>query len=240
MVPAPRHSDKPLTARRTAVGAGSGRKLRQIHERLAGAYGPQHWWPAKTATEVVVGAILTQNTAWGNVERAIARLREARCLTFTALRDIGEAELAELIRSSGTYRVKARRLKAFVEALWRDHGGSLAGMLAGEVEEARRRLLAVKGVGAETADAILLYAGERASFVVDAYTMRILRRHFVIDGGADYESTRALFHRGLPEDAKLFNEYHALLVQVGKRHCRKRAACAGCPLEGLPHEAELA
>jgi endonuclease III related protein len=220
-------------------GAVTGQQLEQIFELLAGAYGPQRWWPARTSTEVVVGAILTQNTAWTNVQRAIIQLRKARCLTFAALRDIAEDDLAELIRPSGTFRVKAKRLKAFVDVLWRDHGGSLKRMLAGDVDEARHRLLAIHGVGRETADAILLYAGGRASFVIDAYTMRILKRHFLIDDSADYESTRDLFQKHLPSDAVIFNEYHALLVQVGKRHCRKSANCDGCPLERLPHESSM-
>ncbi|MEK6676143.1 MAG: endonuclease III domain-containing protein [Planctomycetota bacterium] len=214
------------------------RGLMDILERLFAAYGPRDWWPAKTKTEVVVGAILTQNTAWKNVERAIRSLREAHCLHWKALRDVSEEELARLIRSSGTFRVKAKRLKAFVDVLWKDHGGSLPAMLDGEVEEARARLLKISGVGPETADAILLYAGDRPTFVVDAYTRRILRRHFFIDDRADYDEVRGLFHSELPRDVNLFNEYHALLVEVGKRHCRTKADCGGCPLAALRHEGE--
>lgn len=212
--------------------------LRDIYECLFAAYGPRHWWPAETTTEVVVGAILTQNTAWTNVERAIERLKRADCMTWTALRDLSEGRLAELIQPSGTYRVKAARLKAFVARLWADHGGSLAAMLDGDLDKARRRLLAIHGIGPETADAILLYAGDRPTFVVDAYTKRVLRRHWVTDGRADYETVQALFHRSFPRDAQLFNEYHALLVEVGKRHCRVVAQCDGCPLAELPHNAD--
>ncbi|MCH7871186.1 MAG: endonuclease III domain-containing protein [Planctomycetes bacterium] len=230
--------------------------LRAMYDRLWSAYGPQHWWPTDTGkaglrtparrglqvdapTEVVIGAILTQNTAWINVERAIANLKQAAALDFKVLRDLPESELAELIRPSGTFRLKARRLKAFVDRLWDLHDGSLESLLAGEIETARRRLLDIPGIGPETADAILLYAGDRPTFVVDAYTMRVLRRHFIVTDADDYESVRANFHDALPREAALFNEYHALFVEVGKRHCRVRARCDGCPLADLPHDEGL-
>ena len=209
--------------------------LREMYDRLWSAYGPQHWWPARTRTEVVVGAILTQNTAWTNVERAIANLRSAECLTWKALRRRTAGELEELIRPAGTYRVKTRRLMAFLEVLWGEHGGSLDAMLDGDLDDVRRRLLSVHGVGPETADAILLYAGKRAVFVVDAYTKRVLRRHRLIEAGADYLAVQRLFHRAILPDVQVYNEYHALLVAVGKRHCRRRARCEGCPLESSPH-----
>lgn len=213
--------------------------LGDIYARLHAAYGPQRWWPAPTPLEVVVGAILTQNTAWTNVVRAITRLREQDALDWVRLRDLPEAELASMIRSAGTFRVKAARLKAFVAVLWADYGGSLDAMLAGPVPEARARLLAIKGIGPETADAILLYAGGRASFVIDAYTRRILRRHRIIEGAEPYDVVRALFHDSIPPDASVYNEYHALLVELGKRHCRTRARCEGCPLADLPHDETL-
>jgi endonuclease-3 related protein len=215
------------------------RSLREIYDLLWSAYGPQHWWPARTETEVVVGAILTQNTAWSNVERAIANLRRERCLSWRALRSIPERRLAALIRSSGTYRIKAARLKAFVGYLWENHRGSLASLADGDVDVARDRLLGIRGIGPETADAILLYAVGRATFVVDAYTKRVLRRHLLTDPDADYETVRSLCHRALRPDVQLFNEYHALLVAVGKRHCRARACCEGCPLATMPHDAWL-
>ncbi len=215
-----------------------GRLLQNIYEQLFAAYGPQHWWPAETPTEVVVGAILTQNTAWTNVERAMDRLREAGCLDWAALRELPEADLAELIRPSGTFRVKAARLKALVEVLWSHHGGSLASLLSGSLEEARARLLGIHGIGPETADSILLYAGGRPSFVVDTYTRRLLRRHLLMESHRDSEAVRQFFHRALPPDAQMFNEYHALIVAVAKRHCRARARCEGCPLVGLEHDAD--
>ena len=213
--------------------------LREIYDRLWAAYGPQHWWPARTIPEVVAGAILTQNTAWRNVERAIANLRRAECLTWSALRDMPEQRVARLIRPSGTYRIKAVRLKAFVDHLWNHHHGSLRSMLGGELEQARGRLLAIRGVGPETADAILLYAGNRATFVVDAYTRRVLRRHLVTAPGVRYEMVRQSFHRAVKPDIGVYKEYHALLVAVGKRHCRAGASCEACPLADLPHEREL-
>jgi endonuclease-3 related protein len=213
--------------------------LRAIFARLLRRYGPQNWWPARTPTEVVVGAILTQNTAWMNVERAIGNLRRARRLTWSRLRGLGRDELAELIRPAGTYRVKAARLSAFVEEVTDRHGGSLERLLAGDLEAARQRLLGVHGIGRETADAILLYAGGRPTFVVDAYTQRVLRRHGLVGRAGRYEEVRRLFHDALPADARLFGEYHALLVAVAKAHCRATARCDGCPLRDVPHDPAL-
>lgn len=215
------------------------KSLREIYDRLWQAYGAQHWWPARTRVEIVVGAILTQNTAWSNVERAIGNLRRARVMTWSGLRDLSTSELAELIRPSGTYEVKAKRLGSFVRYLWENHNGSLRSLLNGELETARGRLLSIHGIGPETADAILLYAGNRASFVVDAYTRRILRRHYLCGDRVAYETLRELFHTALPADPPLFNQYHALLVSLGKMHCRSRARCEGCPLEGMPHDPAL-
>lgn len=212
--------------------------LLDIYKTLMRAYGPQHWWPAETPTEVVIGAILTQNTAWTNVERAIEQLRRANALSFSALRDMPIHKLEQLIRPAGTFRVKALRLKAFVDVLWEQHGGSLQELFAGSVERVRTRLLAIHGVGPETADAILLYAAGKASFVVDAYTVRILRRHFLLDDTAKYDDVQAMFHRALSPDPRMYNEYHALLVAIGKRHCRPTAKCDGCPLESLPHTSQ--
>jgi endonuclease-3 related protein len=189
--------------------------------------------------EVVIGAILTQNTGWKNVECAIDALKEAGCLSWHQLHDLTEENLANLIRSSGTYRVKAARIKAFVDALFRDHGGNLEAMLGGDLETARKRLLAIAGIGPETADAILLYAGGRLTFVVDTYTRRVLRRHFLATPKDDYESIRQLFHKEAEPHEQIYNEYHALLVELGKRHCRPRAACDECPLRDLPHDPSL-
>ncbi len=200
-----------------------------------------HWWPAKTPFEVIVGAILTQNTAWSNVDRAIANLRRERLLAPMALERVPLGKLARLVRSSGYFRQKARKLKAFVRFLRRDFHGSLKAMFRTPTVELRQRLLRVHGIGPETADSILLYAGNHPVFVVDAYTKRILLRHQLIGEKADYEEVRRLFERSLPRDTALYNEFHALLVNVGKNWCRSRQAlCDQCPLQSyLPADSQL-
>lgn len=221
------------------MAASTGRTLRDMYDRMLSAYGPQKWWPAKTPTEVIIGAILTQNTAWRNVERAIANLRQAKALDWTVLRELRFEALADLIKPAGTFNVKARRLQSFITWFWERFDGRLDRMFATSLETLREELLSVSGIGRETADAILLYAGGMPTFVVDAYTARILRRHNLIDGDAGYDDIKELFESHLASDAQLFNEYHALLVNVGKLHCRPRPNCAGCPLETFPHEVEL-
>ncbi len=178
----------------------------------------------------MVGAILTQNTAWSNVERALAALRARRLLTAERLSALPPSRLAALIRSSGTFRVKALRLRAFLTYLNGRYKGSLVRMSRAPADALRRELLAVPGIGPETADSILLYALGRPVFVVDAYTRRVLSRHRLLPRDAGYEEFRAFFERHLPSDPCLFNEYHALLVAVGKEYCRSRPHCAECPL----------
>ena len=206
------------------------RRLLRLYEALVRRFGPQRWWPARAPLEVAVGAILAQNTAWSNVERAIERLKARRLLDARRLRALPSAELARLIRPSGTYRVKARRLKAFLDVLWQRFGGGFARLRLRPLAELRADLLSVPGIGPETADAILLYAAGRPVFVVDAYTRRVLARHRLVPPDIGYEPLRALFERHLPSDSVLFNEYHALLVAVGKRYCRRRPLCGSCPL----------
>ena len=169
------------------------------------------------------------------MERAIANLRAADLLNFEDLYQVDVADLAELIRPAGTYQVKARRLRNFIEWLHERHGGSLESMLATPLSSLREALLSISGIGRETADAIVLYAGGLPTFVVDAYTARILFRHLLIDSDAGYEEIKDLFESNLPADAVYFNEYHALLVQVGKLHCRPKPRCQGCPLERFEH-----
>jgi endonuclease-3 related protein len=210
--------------------------LMDMFAAMSRALGPQFWWPANSAWEVIVGAILTQNTSWHNVEKAIARLQEAGALEPRNLRALSRDRLEELIRPAGTYRVKASRLRHFVEYLFERHSGDLEHMFHQPLEQLRPELLQVRGIGRETADAILLYAGRMPTFVVDAYTARILRRHHLIDDYADYNEIKDLFESQLPRDPDLFNEYHALLVQVGKNHCKPQARCPGCPLEAFEHE----
>jgi endonuclease-3 related protein len=202
-----------------------------LHAMLA-AHGPQFWWPGRTRFEVIVGAILTQNTSWSNVERAIANLRRERLLSPSAIERIPVHRLATLIRSSGYFRQKARKLKAFVNFLRSRYQGSLNRLFARPTGALREQLLSVHGIGPETADSILLYAGNHPVFVVDAYTRRILERHRMARGKESYEEIRQLFEFSLPAEPKLFNEYHALLVHTGKHFCHKRQPdCQRCPLQ---------
>ncbi|MGB7846670.1 MAG: endonuclease III domain-containing protein [Candidatus Acidiferrum sp.] len=203
-----------------------------FYDALLRAYGPQGWWPGRTRFEVIVGAILTQNTSWSNVERAIAELRRAELLSADAIERVPLARLSRLIRSSGYFRQKARKLKAFVQYLREQYQGSLDKLFATPTTELREELLAVHGIGPETADSILLYAGNHPVFVVDAYTRRILERHGLAQGKESYNEIRRLFEQSLPANAALFNEYHALIVHAGKHFCRKgEADCAHCALQ---------
>jgi len=234
---------QPVDARsesRVEEVAWSGAVLPSYFEALAKTLGPMRWWPARTPFEVIVGAILTQNTAWQNVEKAIANLRRERLLTPRAIERVSTQRLAKLVRPSGYFRQKAKKLKAFVRFLRGEYGGSLARMFKTPTLALRQRLLDVYGIGAETADSILLYAGGHAIFVVDAYTHRILGRHGLAPGKPhdkpddkpDYEAVRSLFETNLPPDARLYNEFHALLVNVGKNWCRTREPrCSECPLK---------
>jgi endonuclease III related protein len=210
--------------------------LMEIYRRLFDAFGPQHWWPGESPFEVMVGAVLTQNTNWQNVERAIANLRAADLLEPLVLYAVPVDELEEMIRPAGYFRVKARRLWSLLELVVNRYGGSLEAMFAEGLPDLRRRLLEVNGIGPETADSILLYAGGLPSFVVDAYTHRAFARHGWIGFDADYHQTQEYFETGLPCDVPLFNEYHALLVRLGKEYCRKtNPRCKECPLgEMLP------
>jgi len=230
--------------------------IRSYYRALLRAWGTQDWWPAHTRFEVIVGAYLTQNTAWTNVERALANLRAARSLSAAGIRKAPLRQLQRLVRPSGYFRQKARRLKLFVAYLDRRYRGSLARVFARPTQELRRELLELNGVGPETADSILLYAGGHASFVVDAYTHRVLHRHGILPRKAGYEEIRALVEEAMRHEpapqaprspqarrhkfrldrmapaARVYNEYHALFVQLGKRHCLKgEAKCSGCPLE---------
>lgn len=192
------------------------------------------WWPARTPFEVIVGAILTQSTAWGNVERAIVNLRAARLLTPSAMLRVSTPRLAALVRPSGYFRQKAKKLKAFVRFLQKEYCGSLQRMFSTPTAELREKLLSVHGIGPETADSILLYAGNHPVFVVDAYTHRIFGRHGITDGKPEYEKVRAFIESAIPAQAQLFNEFHALIVNTGKNWCRKSAPrCNECPLRSL-------
>lgn len=205
--------------------------LMAYHRVLADKLSPQHWWPAETAFEVIVGAILTQNTSWKNVEAAIANLKREKLLSPLAIEKVSVPRLERLIRSSGYFRQKAKKLKAFVRFLRREYGGALKRMFRTPTAELREKLLGVHGIGPETADSILLYAARKEVFVVDAYTKRILSRHGWTEEDVDYEEMRSLVENNLPRDVSLYNEFHAQFVQVGKNWCRPRdPRCSECPL----------
>jgi endonuclease-3 related protein len=208
--------------------------LRAYYDALFAAHGPQEWWPGRTAFEVIVGAILTQNTSWSNVEIAIGKLRSEKLLTPRAIETVPFARLARLIRSSGYFRQKAKKLKCFVRFLRSEYGGSLKKMFATPTATLREKLLCVHGIGPETADSILLYAGEHPVFVVDAYTRRLLERHQLVTARQSYDQIREMFERNLSGDARLYNEYHALIVRTGKEYCRTRnPRCSECPLHSF-------
>ena len=213
--------------------------LTQIYRLLYDAFGPQHWWPGESQIEIITGAILTQNTSWANVEKAIANLIAADSLNAEKLHNLELSQMAELIRPAGYYNIKAKRLKSFLNWLFDNYDGNLKNLENVNTEQLREELLTVKGIGRETADSILLYALERPVFVVDAYTARITVRHGLIEPGADYEQLKDLFESNLPKDIQLFNEYHALLVRVGKEFCKPKAKCPSCPLEKLPHTIDI-
>lgn len=224
----------PQAAADAALTIAPSGELMRYYEAMSGALGPMRWWPAQTPFEVIVGAILTQSTAWANVERAIANLRAARVLTPSAMLRIRTSRLAMLVRPSGYFRQKAKKLKAFVRFLHSEYRGSLKRMFLTPTAELRERLLSIHGIGPETADSILLYAGNHPVFVVDAYTHRIFERHGISDGKADYETVRAFIEASIPRRSELFNEFHALIVNTGKNWCRKSAPrCEGCPLRPL-------
>jgi endonuclease-3 related protein len=236
-LPAPHGAAAPIrpSGRSPQAGAASAPEslpiLHQYFDALFQAHGEQHWWPGRTPFEVIVGAILVQNTSWVNSARAIANLRQAKLLTPSAMEKVPQPKLARLIRSSGYFRQKARKLKSFVKFLRKEHHGSLTAMFHTPTAKLRGQLLSVHGIGPETADSILLYAGNHPVFVVDAYTRRILQRHGLATGKESYEGVRGLFEKSLPNDPQLFNEFHALIVRTGKNHCRSRAPlCSQCAL----------
>lgn len=211
------------------------RSLRQIYSLLKKRYGPQNWWPAKTPFEVVVGALLTQNTSWKNVEKAIGNLRKEGLLSFNKIRKVHPKLLGRIIRPAGYFNVKARRLKNLIAFLDQECGGKLNGFFKEEVRGLRSKLLSVNGVGPETADSILLYAAYKPIFVIDAYTKRIFSRLGFTAPHADYETLQRFFMGHLPRRRGLYNEYHALIVEHAKTTCQPRPKCGHCPLNGMCH-----
>jgi endonuclease-3 related protein len=207
-------------------------KLIKIYKRLLTHFGPQAWWPAETPFEVIVGAILTQNTNWKNVEKAIANLKKSKVLSPGSLSKIKNSKLGSLIRTSGYFRQKARKLKAFVKYFLKNYKGSLQKMKKKNISELRKELLDVHGIGPETADSILLYALDKPTFVVDAYTRRIGQRMRLFKSN-DYHEIKEYFEQNLPRDLEIYKEYHALLVELGKNFCKTRPNCGNCSVKKL-------
>ena len=214
-------------------GARGQAVYREVYERLRGHRGPLGWWPAETPFEVCLGAILTQNTAWANVEKALGELRRRGLLSYAALSPLEASEIAPLIRASGTHNVKARRVRAFLDFLGAECGGTVEALRTRDGQTLRERLLAVPGIGPETADCILLYAVGLPVFVVDAYTRRLFGRLGLHGGGEPYDAVQAAFTRALPPDPDLFNDFHAQIVVHAKETCRRVPVCPACPLEDL-------
>ena len=209
-------------------------KLPEIYQRLFHAFGPQHWWPGDSPFEISVGAILTQNTNWGNVEKAIHNLKKQDALAVKTIHDMPFQKLAELIKPAGYFNVKAKRLKNFIHFLMNKYHGSMKRIGDGDMQVIRKILLDVNGIGPETADSILLYALGKPLFVIDAYTKRVLSRHGIMGNEKSYDNFQELFHSSLKKNIRLFNEYHALFVKVGKTYCkRKKPLCEECPLNNL-------
>lgn len=207
-------------------------KLLKIYNTLLKYFGPQAWWPAETPFEVMIGAILTQNTNWKNVEKAIANLKKSKVLSPRSLSEIGNRELGNLIKSSGYFRQKAKKLKAFVKYFLKEYRGKSGKMMENEGNKLRHELLQVHGIGPETADSILLYALDKPTFVVDAYTKRIGNRVGLFKF-SDYHQIKEFFEANLPKDLEMYKEYHALLVELGKNFCKTKPVCDGCPIKQL-------
>ncbi len=209
---------------------GKEEKIISIYKGMLHHFGPPGWWPAETSFEVIIGAILTQNTNWSNVEKAIKNLKENNCLNPHTLLMMDERLLSQIIKPSGFYKIKASRIKEFINYLFKRHDGDISGMFTMDPYSLRKELLSIRGIGPETADSILLYAGGMPFFVVDSYTKRILSRHGAVEMNASYDRIQSFFHENLPRDSKLFNEFHALFVATGKYYCRKNPNCDPCPL----------
>ena len=209
--------------------------LPAFYDRLFEFFGPQKWWPARSRFEIIVGAILTQNTSWKNVEKAIKNLRSAGVLNYQGLKDLSQRRLASLIKPAGYYNIKAERLKNFINFLNLEYRGNLSRMLKEKTLVLRQGLLKVKGIGKETADSIILYAAGKPVMVIDAYTKRIFSRHRLISPDSSYDDVQELFMDNLPKSPIFYNEFHALIVRLGKEYCVKKPRCDACPIATLKH-----
>jgi len=210
-----------------------GKKLFKIFDILSAEAGPRRWWPARTSFEVMIGAILTQNTSWKNVEKTIGNLKRENALSFKKLSAMREKDIAQLIRPSGYFNQKAKRLVTFCSFIKKEYGGVIKRMKKQDTALLRNQLLALNGIGPETADSILLYALEKPAFVIDLYTKRILSRHGLLPFSETYEEYQRFFTDNLPKDTKLYNEFHSLIVYGGNNYCRKNPKCTTCPLKGF-------
>ena len=211
-------------------------RINKIYRLLYKNYGPQGWWPGDSELECVLGAILTQNTSWTNVEKAIQNLKSLNLISIEKLKQITTDELAQLIRPSGYYNQKALKIRNFINFLYENYNGELEKMFDQETSILRGKLLEIKGIGPETADSIILYSANKAVFVIDAYTHRIFSRHGLVPEQTNYNEMQELFMDSLENDVEIFNEYHALIVKVAQEHCKKqKPLCTGCPLEDDPH-----
>jgi endonuclease-3 related protein len=212
--------------------------LIEMYDAMLARFGHQNWWPGDGPLEVCIGAILTQNTNWTNVEKALGNLRAAGAVSVSALHEMDHDTLAELIRPAGYYNIKSKRLKNFIACVYDGYGDDIEAFLARSVSTLQEELMPINGIGRETADSIILYAAEKPTFVVDRYTCRILVRHGLICPEDDYEQVKDIFESYLPEDLDLWKDYHAQIVAVGKEYCRPKPKCAGCPLESFPHDCD--
>ena len=215
-------------------GKGANRAvLLDTYQRLLAHYGPQHWWPGDSRLEVILGAILTQATAWTNVEKALTNIKVAGLMSVQRLRKMPEEQLATLLRPSGYFNSKAKKVKAFIDHLWEYYGGDLELFLSKGMDELREELLSIHGIGDETADDILLYAAAKPSFVIDSYTRRILKRMRLAPITESYQAYQETFHQNLPQEPAMYNEYHALLDRHAKETCKSEPLCGGCCLLAL-------
>lgn len=220
--------------------------LTAMYEAMRARFGHRQWWPCLAGAdtpagklEICIGAILTQNTNWGNVEKAMGNLHAADVMSVEALYEKSQEQLAELIRPAGYFNVKAKRLKNFISYVYENFGDDITAFLSRSVYELREELLGINGVGLETADSMILYAAALPTFVVDTYTARVFVRHGLISPEDNYEAIKEFFESHLPDDVELWNDFHAQIVAIGKDFCKPKPRCAGCPLESFPHEYDI-